>query len=411
MDFLTLHNVNLAGKRVLMRVDYNVALDDEGNITDDTRIRSSIPSIKLLQDKGAKIILMSHLGRPKGRTPKLTLDKVAHHLSKLIGHEVRKVDDCIGTEAELVVATLSNRDILMLENIRFHEEEEKNDVEFARQLARLADVYVNDALAVSHRGHASVSAITHALPSYAGPLLEQEVHYFEQLLQEPERPYVVVIGGAKISDKIGVILNLLPKVDSLIVGGATANTILQAKGVEMAASLVEKDKIAYAINLLAEGGEKLLIPIDLVTQDEKGVTTNVIDVSDYIALEPGSRAMDIGPRTIEIFTAKLFEAKTILFAGPMGLYEDYRFSDGTLKVLQAIGASTGVKVAGGGDTLAAVNLFKMQDKFTFLSTAGGAMLEFLEGKKLPGLMALEQAKRRMNFENRTYQTPVDEELF
>ena len=330
------------------------------------------------------------------------LDKVAHHLSSLLNHEVRKVDDCIGTEAELVVATLTNSDILMLENIRFHPEEEKNDVEFARWLARLAEIYVNDALAVSHRNHASVSAITHLLPSYAGPLLEKEVHFFEKVMKDPETPMVIIIGGAKISDKIGVILNLLPKVDYIIVGGATANTLLHAKGIDMAASLVETDKLAYAINLLADGGEKLVIPVDVVVEAENGVSTSIVEVTDFDTLEPGSRAKDIGPKSIELFISKLEGARTILFAGPMGVYEDYRFSEGTLKLLQAIGGINGIKIAGGGDTLAAVSFFKMQDNFTFLSTAGGAMLEFLEGKKLPGIDALEQAKHRMMEEGRAY---------
>ncbi|OGX07429.1 MAG: phosphoglycerate kinase [Omnitrophica WOR_2 bacterium GWA2_37_7] len=402
MDFLTLKNVNLQGKRVLVRVDYNVAIDNDGNIKDDTRIRNSIPTIKLLQQEGAKIILLSHLGRPKNREPKLMLDKVAHHLSGLLKHEVRKVDDCIGTAAELVVATLANTDILMLENIRFHPEEEKNDLEFARMLARLADIYINDALAVSHRSHASVSAITHLLPSYGGPLLEQEVHYFEKVIKEPESPFVVVIGGAKISDKIGVILNLLPKVDYLLVGGATANTLLQAKGIDMAASLVEMDKLAYAINLLAEGGDKLIIPIDVVAESANGVSTSIVDVSDITSLDEGSKAKDIGPKTIELFKSKLENASMVLLAGPLGLFEDYRFSDGTLKILQAIGELNATRIAGGGDTLAAVSFFKMQNNFTFLSTAGGAMLEFLEGKKLPGLEALEHAKRRMMIEDRAY---------
>ncbi|HLD19476.1 MAG TPA: phosphoglycerate kinase [Candidatus Nanoarchaeia archaeon] len=402
MDFLTLRNVNLQGKRVLVRVDYNVAIDNDGNITDDTRIRNSVPTIKLLQQKGAKIILLSHLGRPKGREPKLMLDKIAYHLSDLLKHEVRKVDDCVGTAAELVVATLANTDILMLENIRFHPEEEKNDLEFARMLARLADIYINDALAVSHRSHASVSAIAHLLPSYGGPLLEQEVHYFEKVIKEPESPFVVVIGGAKISDKIGVILNLLPKVNYLLVGGATANTLLQAKGIDMAASLVEMDKLAYAINLLAEGGDKLIIPIDVVTESANGASTSIVDVSDITSLDEGSKAKDIGPKTVELFKSKLENASTVLLAGPLGLFEDYRFSDGTLKIIQAIGELNATKIAGGGDTLAAVSFFKMQNKFTFLSTAGGAMLEFLEGKKLPGLEALEQAKRRMMIEGHAY---------
>ena len=402
MDFLTLKNVNLQGKRVLVRVDYNVAIDNDGNIKDDTRIRNSIPTIKLLQQEGAKIILLSHLGRPKGREPKLMLDKIAYHLSDLLKHEVRKVDDCVGTAAELVVATLANTDILMLENIRFHPEEEKNDLEFARMLARLADIYINDALAVSHRSHASVSAIAHLLPSYGGPLLEQEVHYFEKVIKEPESPFVVVIGGAKISDKIGVILNLLPKVNYLLVGGATANTLLQAKGIDMAASLVEMDKLAYAINLLAEGGDKLIIPIDVVTESANGASTSIVDVSDITSLDEGSKAKDIGPKTVELFKSKLENASTVLLAGPLGLFEDYRFSDGTLKIIQAIGELNATKIAGGGDTLAAVSFFKMQNKFTFLSTAGGAMLEFLEGKKLPGLEALEQAKRRMMIEGHAY---------
>ena len=402
MDFLTLRNVNLQGKRVLVRADYNAAIDNDGNITDDTRIRNSVPTIKLLQQKGAKIILLSHLGRPKGREPKLMLDKIAYHLSDLLKHEVRKVDDCVGTAAELVVATLANTDILMLENIRFHPEEEKNELEFARMLARLADIYINDALAVSHRSHASVSAIAHLLPSYGGPLLEQEVHYFEKVIKEPESPFVVVIGGAKISDKIGVILNLLPKVNYLLVGGATANTLLQAKGIDMAASLVEMDKLAYAINLLAEGGDKLIIPIDVVTESANGASTSIVDVSDITSLDEGSKAKDIGPKTVELFKSKLENASTVLLAGPLGLFEDYRFSDGTLKIIQAIGELNATKIAGGGDTLAAVSFFKMQNKFTFLSTAGGAMLEFLEGKKLPGLEALEQAKRRMMIEGHAY---------
>ncbi len=394
--FKTLEGVDIFGKRVLVRVDYNVSLNEHGNIIDDTRLRNSVPTIRLLQEKGAKIILMSHLGRPDGKkVESLMLDKVAHRLSELIGHEVRKVDDCFGTEAELVARTLASRDILMLENVRFHAEEEQNDFEFAKKIARLADVYVNDALAVSHRAHASVSAITSLLPSYAGPLLAEEVGYFERVMQNPQRPYVVVIGGAKISDKIGVIRNLLPKADWVLVGGATANTLLLAKGVNLADSKVEKGKEEFSKSLISDAGKKLVVPVDLVCSAPEGTAVKVVNWQKGESLSAGMQAKDIGPASVELFNEKLASAKTVLWAGPLGLYEDQRFANGTVSVARAMVSSGALSVAGGGDTLAAAAAFKLQDKFTFLSTAGGAMLEFLEGKRLPGIEALEIAAKGM----------------
>jgi phosphoglycerate kinase len=386
-----LSDVAVGEKKVFIRVDYNVPMDKDGKITDDTRIRATLPTLEYLLSCNAAIIIASHLGRPKGAVvPAFSLAPVGEKLSHLIGREVLFAPDCIGPAAATMAKNLQPGQILLLENLRFHKEEEKNDPEFARQLAELADIVVNDAFGVSHRAHASVEGITKFLPAVAGFLMEKEILFLEQALTNFSRPFVAIIGGAKVSDKIGVIENLLSKVDSLIIGGGMANTFIAAQGYQTGKSLVETDKLELARTLITrarEQGVNLLLPTDFVIADRfaadakhKVVTVAGID-ADWLAL-------DIGPATQAAFANVIAGAKTVVWNGPMGVFEIDAFAQGTQAVAQAVASSGATSIVGGGDSIAALEKAKLADKITHISTGGGASLEFLEGKTLPGIAAL-----------------------
>ena len=390
MNKKTIRDIDLAGKKVLVRVDYNVPMDG-GGITDDTRIRATLPTLRHLLAKGAAVILASHLGRPKGGpAAEFSLAPVAKRLSDLLGMEVLLAPDCVGAAAEGPAKALRPGQVLMLENLRFHKEEEKNDPEFARQLATLADTYVNDAFGVSHRAHASVEGITKYLPAAAGFLLEKEIDFLSRAVGKPPHPYVAIIGGAKVSDKIGVIANLLTKVDTLIIGGGMANTFLAAQGFSTGKSLVEEDKIELAGSLIKEAakrGVKLLLPGDVTVADRfaADATAKTVGVD---AIPEGWMALDIGPVSAAAFAAALAGAKLIVWNGPMGVFEMDAFAKGTVAVAAAVATSGAVSVVGGGDSVAAIEKAGLQDKISHISTGGGASLEFLEGKTLPGVAAL-----------------------
>ena len=383
-DKKTIRDIDVQGKKVLVRVDFNVPLKD-GVVGDDTRIRAAVPTIKYLLENGAAVILCSHLGRPKGGPEaKYSLSPVAEHLAGLLGQKVMFAEDCIGPKAEEAAAALKAGDVLVLENTRFHPEEEANDSGMARQLASLADVYVNDAFGTAHRAHASTEGITHFLPGVAGFLLEKEIRYLGQTIANPQRPFVAIMGGAKISDKIGVIKNLLKKADAILIGGGMANTFLKAKGLLMADSLVEDDAVATALELLESGSEKIHLPVDLVLADKFDAesATKTIAVGN---VPDGWRALDIGPETVKAFGEVIKSAGTVVWNGPMGVFEIDRFAFGTKKIAEAIGRSKAISVIGGGDTETVVTKYHLEGKITHVSTGGGASLEFLGGKELPAL--------------------------
>lgn len=390
MAKLTLKDLDLHNKRVLVRVDFNVPLE-AGRVTDNTRIRAALPTIQYLIDHGARVILMSHLGRPKGKVKEeLRLDPVARELEGLLGRPVHKVNDCIGSEVEAAVAALKPGEVLLLENLRFYPEEEKNDPEFARKLASLADLYVNDAFGAAHRAHASTEGVAHYLPAAAGFLLQKEIETLGKALADPERPFVAIIGGAKVSDKISVIRNLLTKVDTLIIGGGMANTFLRAKGYAMGRSLVEEDQVPLAQELMAtaeQQGVKMLLPRDLVVAQEfkADAPHQVVAAS---AVPDGWMALDIGPETAQDFANALTGARTVVWNGPMGVFEMEPFAHGTEAVARAVAAVDGMTIVGGGDSVAAVEKMGVAEKIGHISTGGGASLEFLEGKALPGVVAL-----------------------
>lgn len=398
MDKKTVRDLDVAGKKVLVRVDFNVPFDDKGNISDDTRIRASLETIKYLLEHKAAVILMAHLGRPKGQVnPKYSLAPVAKHLGKLLSKKILFAADCTGPEAAAAAKKLKAGHVLLLENLRFHKEEEKNDMEFAEQLASLADLYVNDGFGVSHRAHASVEGVTHFLPAAAGFLLEKEIEYVGRAVTEPLHPFAAIIGGAKVSDKIGVINNLLDKVDTLLIGGGMANTFLAAQGCSMGKSLVEEDKIELAKELLAKAKKNkvnLLLPTDLVmaeafAADAKHVTEDVKHLNqDYMAL-------DIGAETAKAYAAALADAKMIVWNGPMGVFEMDAFCKGTEAVAKAVARSRAVSIVGGGDSVAAVEKLGLAKRISHISTGGGASLEYLEGKVLPGVAALDDLRRKM----------------
>ncbi|HDN79718.1 MAG TPA: phosphoglycerate kinase [Chloroflexi bacterium] len=385
----TIRDVDVKGKRVLVRVDFNVPLAD-GKVADDRRIRAALPTIQYLLDHGAAVILMSHLGRPKGKVvPELRMDPVAERLSQLLGQPVRKLDDCIGPEVEAAVRAMKPGDVILLENTRFHPEERKNDPEFARKLASLADLFVNDAFGTAHRAHASTVGVARYLPAVAGFLMERELRFLGQALESPERPFVALLGGAKISDKIGVIRNLLSKVDALLIGGGMANTFFKAQGYKVGDSLVEDEAIDTAKGLLDEAGDKLILPVDVVIADKVApdAAVKTIKVGDVPA---GWRILDIGPETVEFFKGKLQGARTVVWNGPMGVFEVEPFAKGTFAIAEALAELEGATViVGGGDSAAAVEKAGVADRITHVSTGGGASLEFLEGKELPGVAALE----------------------
>lgn len=398
MDKKTVRDLDVAGKKVLVRVDFNVPLNDKGEITDDTRITASLPTIQYLLEQKAAVILMAHLGRPKGQVkPELSLAPVAKHLGKLLGKKILFAPDCVGEATKAAASKLKAGHILLLENLRFHKEEEKNDMEFAEQLASLADLYVNDGFGVSHRAHASVEGVTHFLPAAAGFLLEKEIQYVGQAVTNPLHPFVAIIGGAKVSDKIGVISNLLDKVDTLLIGGGMANTFLAAQGHKMGKSLVEEDKLELAKELLAKAKKnkvKLLLPTDLVmaaafAPDAAHVTEGVKHLNqEYMAL-------DIGSETSKAYAEALAEAKMIVWNGPMGVFEMDAFCKGTEAVAKAVAKSRAVSIVGGGDSVAAIEKLGLAKRITHISTGGGASLEYLEGKVLPGVAALDDLRRKM----------------
>jgi phosphoglycerate kinase len=392
LDKMTITDLDCKGKRVFCRVDFNVPLDENRRITDDTRIRAALPTIRHIIENGGRLILASHLGRPKGKpNPAYSLTPVAPYLSELLRRPVAMASDCIGPEVAERVRAMRDGEVLLLENLRFHPGEEKNDPDFCRQLAELADSYVNDAFGAAHRAHASTEGIAHLLsPAVAGFLMEKEIRYLGEALSNPKRPFVAVLGGAKVSDKIPVIQNLLNKLDSLIIGGGMAYTFLKAKGVDVGKSLVENNLLELAGDLMSEAkhrGVNLLLPEDHVAaaefkaDAEHRVCTNTNFPSDWMGL-------DIGPRTIESFADALKNAGTVVWNGPMGVFEFDAFASGTFAVARVLADSKAISIIGGGDSVAAVNKSGLEDRMSHISTGGGASLEFLEGKKLPGIEAL-----------------------
>lgn len=386
----TIRDIDVAGKRVFVRMDFNVPLKD-GVITDDTRIRATLPTIQYLLEKNAKIILASHLGRPKGeRKPEFTLAPCAARLGELLGKTVNFAADCVGAEVEAQVQAMQNGDILLLENLRYHKEEEKNGEDFAKGLAALAEVGINDAFGVSHRAHASVEGITKYLPMAAGFLLEKEIKFVGGAVANPEKPFAAIIGGAKVSDKIEVIHNLLPKVDVLIIGGGMANTFVAAQGYATGTSLVEQDKVALAKSLLQQAkelGTNLLLPVDFVVADAFSNEANhkIVGVD---GIEEGWMALDIGPKSRELFAETLRPMKMIVWNGPMGVFEMDNYAGGTNAVAKAVAEAAATTIVGGGDSIAALEKSGLAAKITHISTGGGASLEYLEGKVLPGIAAL-----------------------
>lgn len=392
MQKMNVNDVEVKGKRVLVRVDFNVPVDDNGKITDDNRIRAAIPTIKNLSDRGAKVILVSHFGRPKGGPdPKYKMDAMAARLQELMGKPVVKVDDCIGDVPKNAIAALPEGGIVVLENVRFYKEEEANDPEFAKKLAELADVYVNDAFGTAHRAHASTAGVAEYLkPAVAGFLMEKEIAFLGKAITNPERPFVAILGGAKVADKIGVINNLLDKVDALIIGGGMAYTFFKALGYEIGRSLLDSERLEFAKDMMDKAktkGIKLLLPVDVMVADDFKVPTQwrVVKVD---AIPAELEGVDIGPETMKLFGDALAGAKTIVWNGTMGVNELPQFAVGTKTVAQAAVDSGAITVIGGGDSGAAMEQLGFADKMTHISTGGGASLEFLEGQVLPGVAAL-----------------------
>jgi phosphoglycerate kinase len=388
MDKKTVRDVNVKGKRVLMRVDFNVPLKD-GAVADDRRIRAALPTVQYLLDQGAAVVLMSHLGRPKGEPrAELRLDPVADRLAELLDKPVTKLDDCVGDEVESVVKVMKPGDVVLLENTRFKPGETKNDPALAEGLARLGDLYVDDAFGAAHRAHASTAGVAGHLPAVAGFLMEKELNYLGRALADPERPFLAILGGAKISDKIGVIQNLLSQVDSLLIGGGMANTFFKAQGLDVGDSLVEDDVLDTARQLLESAGDKLVLPVDCVVADrfEADAESKVVPVDQ---VPDGWRILDIGPASVAHFSNRLAVAKTVVWNGPMGVFEFPKFAEGTFAIARVLaGLEDATTIIGGGDSAAAVEDSGLADKMSHISTGGGASLEFLEGKELPGVAVL-----------------------
>ncbi|MBS1716152.1 MAG: phosphoglycerate kinase [Armatimonadetes bacterium] len=383
----SVRDISASGKRVFVRCDFNVPLDGD-RITDDRRIREALPTIKFLMEQGARVILASHLGRPKGVTPEFSLAPVAKRLSNLLDHFVPLAPDCIGAEVEALVAKMKDGDVLLLENVRFHPEEEKNDPAFAAQLANLAELYVNDAFGTAHRAHASTEGIAHILPGVAGFLIEKEIDYLGQAVANPKHPFVAIMGGAKVKDKIALIDNMLPKVDKIIIGGGMAFTFLKAQGKEIGKSLLDESNLDYAATLLKNNPDKIVLPTDFVGTSELTETASTQVVADT-AIPADKIGADIGPASTGRFAEIIKSAGTVLWNGPMGVFEMKPFEAGTKGVAEAMAESNGLTIVGGGDSAAAVDQFGVADKMSHVSTGGGASLEFLEGKALPGIAILQ----------------------
>jgi phosphoglycerate kinase len=378
----------LAGKTVLMRVDFNLPLDKKTHeITNDLRVRQTLPTIRFVMDRRGRTVLMSHLGRPDGKAvPELSMKRVAVRLSELLGSPVQFVPECIGPEVEAAVARLKDGEVLMLENLRFHAEEEENDAAFARQLASIADYYVDDAFGTAHRAHASTEGVTRFLPSCGGFLIQREVEYLARVVENPDHPFVAIMGGAKVSDKIGAIRNILKKADVLLVGGAMAYTFLKHQGIGVGNSKVEDDKLDLAGELLRQGGDKIILPGDHVCADRISADARPVTVDREIP--QGMIGLDIGPKTAELYAHRIAKARLVTWNGPMGYIEIPAFAKGNRRVLDAVAACRGTTIVGGGETAEAVEALGLQDKISHVSTGGGACLDFLAGKKLPGIVAL-----------------------
>ncbi len=392
MSKKTVRDIDLKGKKVFVRCDFNVPMDENQNITDNRRIVAALPTIKYLIEQNCRIILASHLGRPKGEVkPEFSLAPVAKELSKLLGQEVLMAKDVIGESAKSLAANLQEGQVMLLENVRFHREETDNDPEFAKQLASMAEVFVNDAFGTAHRAHASTEGVSHYLPSVSGFLIEKELKFLGDALNNPERPFVAILGGAKVSDKIGVIDSLLEKVDTLMIGGGMAYTFFKAQGYEVGNSLCEPDKCELALNLMKkaeEKGVKFLLPVDTRVGKEFKPDTESKTVA-WTEIPEGWEGFDIGEKTIEMFKNELKTAKTVVWNGPLGLFEFDQFAIGTNEIAHALAELDATTIIGGGDSAAAVEKAGLADKMTHISTGGGASLEFLEGKKLPGIECLQ----------------------
>jgi len=382
----TVRDLDVNGKRVLVRCDFNVPLEN-GQITDDRRITEALPTIKYLLEHGAAVILASHLGRPKGVTPEFSLKPVAARLTELLGKNVPLLPDCVGPEVEATCRALKPGDVVLLENVRFHPEEEKNDPEFAKQLAALAEVYVNDAFGTAHRAHASTEGVAHLLPHGAGFLIGKELEYLGNALDNPKRPFIAIMGGSKVKDKIAVIESLLPKVDKLLIGGGMVFTFYKAQGFEIGKSLLDAENLEYAARLLKDQGNKIVLPTDVVVASAfaEDAATAVVKAD---SIPPDMLGLDIGPKSQAAFAAIIENAGTAVWNGPMGVFEMKPFEAGTRAVAEALAASHAVSIVGGGDSAAAIEKFGYADKVSHVSTGGGASLEFLEGKVLPGIAAL-----------------------
>jgi phosphoglycerate kinase len=384
----TVEDIDPKGKRVLVRCDFNVPLDGD-SITDDRRITEAIPTIRYLLDHGAAVILCSHLGRPKnGPAPEFSLKPVAQRLAELLGCDVLLLPDCVGPEVEARCKSLKPGDVVLLENVRFHPEEEKNDPAFAQQLANLADMYVNDAFGTAHRAHASTEGVAHILPGVAGFLIQKEIEFLGKAVENPKKPFIAIMGGSKVKDKIALIDNLLPKLDRLLIGGGMVFTFVKAQGHEIGNSLLDADSLEYAKRLLTQDPDKIILPVDVIVTKEltESAETDIVKID---AIPEGMIGADIGPETQSLFADEISKAGTVLWNGPVGVFEMTPFENGTREVAEALAASMGVTIVGGGDTAAAVEKFEVADKMTHVSTGGGASLEFLEGKELPGIAALQ----------------------
>ena len=384
----SVRDIDVRGKKVLVRVDFNVPIKD-GVVQDDTRVRAALPTIQYLLENGAAVILFSHLGRPKGGPdPKYSMKPVADYLGTLMGAPVKFAEDCVGAPAEKAAASLKAGEVLVLENTRFHPEEEKNDLDLAKQMASLADVYVNDAFGSAHRAHSSTEGVARYLPAVAGFLMEKEIQYLSQAIENPKRPFVAILGGAKVSNKIGVIKNLLTKADAILIGGGMANTFFKAQGYPMGDSLVEGEVLELAMELLSLGGTKLRLPVDVVIAQslDEGVETKVMQVGP---IPDGWKVLDIGPETVADYAKVIKGASTVVWNGPMGVFEVSTFAKGTFGVAHAMAESKAVTIVGGGDSASAIQKSGLADKITHISTGGGASLEMLEGLVLPGVAALQ----------------------